>query len=149
MKTGALASTHDVFVQVEGEKTQKSRFGQLQVLAAILAWLRHLVACNKVLNLLYWAMHVVLYRWTAAAIKMASLFSTFFNCHFVCCCPGGRWGLTEQVVSQWRCPVASRVALDMLHCALRFVSHRRTAMAIKTANNRGTCWCHCQFRHQQ
>jgi hypothetical protein len=35
--------------------------------------------------------------------------------------------------------VASGVALDMLHWAMRFVLHRRTTMAIKTAKDGGTC----------
>ena len=57
----------------------------------------------------------------------------------VSCRPGGRRGDTERVVAQWRHPVASGVALDMLHWAMRFVLHRRTAMAIKMANVGGTC----------
>ncbi len=105
----------------------------MQLSSAILARLQRLVASNKALNLLYQAMHAELYRRTAAAIKMASLFGTFFCRHFVCCCPGGRWGDTEQVVAQWRCPVASGVALDMLHQAMPSVLLRRTAMAIKMA----------------
>jgi hypothetical protein len=84
-------------------------------------------------------MRAVLYWRTTMAIKMASLFGTFFCCRFVCCCPGGCWGNTEQVVAQWQHQVASGVALDMLHWAMRFISHRRTAMAIKMANNKGTC----------
>ncbi len=97
-----------------------------------------LVASNKALNLLYWAMRVVLYRCTATAIKMAGLLGTFCCC-FVCCCPGSCWGKTEQVVARWQHPVASGVALDMLHWAMRFLLHRRTAMAIEMANNGGTC----------
>jgi hypothetical protein len=50
----------------------------LQLLATILARWWRLVAANKALNLLYWAISVVLYQCTAAAIKMASLFGTFF-----------------------------------------------------------------------
>jgi hypothetical protein len=73
------------------------------------------------------------------AIEMASLFGTICCCCFVCCCPGGRWGDTEQVVARWRHPVASGVALDMLHWVMHFVLHWRTAMAIKTAKNGGTC----------
>ncbi len=91
------------------------RLDQLQPLAAILAQWWHLVASNKALNLLYWAMRAVLYRCNATAIKMASLFGTFFCRCFICCCPGGCWGNTEQVVAQWWRPVASIVALDMLH----------------------------------
>ncbi len=36
---------------------------------------------------------------------------------FVCCRHGGHRGDTEQVVARWRHPVASSVALDMLHAA--------------------------------
>jgi hypothetical protein len=78
-----------------------------------------------------------MYQCTATAIEMASHFGTFFCRRFVCCCPGSRWGDTEQVVAQWRHPVASRAALDMLHWAMFFVLHQRTAMAIKTTNNGG------------
>ncbi len=128
-------------MQVEDEKLEKNqgRLDQLQLLAALLARWQRLVASNKALNLLYQAMCAVLYQCTATAIKMASLLGTFFCRHFVCCCPGGRWGNTEQVVARWRHPVASRVALDMLHWAMRFLLHRQTAMAIELANDRGTC----------
>jgi hypothetical protein len=111
------------------EKNQ-GRLDQLQLSAAILPQWQHLVASNKALNLLYRAMHAVLYWRTATAIKLGSLFGTFF-CHpFICCCSGGRWGNMEQVVAQWRRPVASGVALDMLHWAMRIVLHPRTAIAI-------------------
>ena len=52
---------------------------------------------------------------------------------FVCCGPGGRRGDTEQVVARWQHPVASGIALDMLHWAMPSVSHHRTTMAIKMA----------------
>jgi hypothetical protein len=67
----------------------------LQLLAAILAQWWHPVAFTKALDLLHWGMHTVLYRRTAAAIKMASKIGG----HFVCCCPGGRWGNMEQAVA--------------------------------------------------
>jgi hypothetical protein len=73
---------------------KRGRLDRLQLLAAILARWQRLVASNKALDLLYWAMHAVLYWRTAAAIKMASLFGTFFCRGFVCCCPGSRWGNT-------------------------------------------------------
>jgi hypothetical protein len=120
-------------------KKDQGRLDRLHLLAAILAQWWHLVTSNKAQNLLYWEMRAVLHRRTAAAIKMASLFGTFLCRHFVCCCPGGRWGNTEQVVTRWRHSVASGAALDMLHWAICFVLHRRTAMAIKMANNGGTC----------
>jgi hypothetical protein len=116
----------------------RGRLDRLQLLAAILSQWRRLVASNKALNLLYRGMRVVLYQCTAAAIKMASLFGTLFCRCFLCCCPGSLWGNTEQVVAQWRRPVASGVALDMLHWAMHFILHRQTAMANKMAHNGGT-----------
>ena len=58
------------------EKTQ-GRLDRLQLSTAILARWQRLVASNKALNLLYWAMRTVLYRRTTMAIKMASLLGTF------------------------------------------------------------------------
>jgi hypothetical protein len=71
---------------------------RLQLLAAILAQWRCLVASTKALDLLYWAMCVVLYRGTAAAIKTASKVGPFFHC-FVCCRPGSHQGNMERVVA--------------------------------------------------
>ena len=66
---------------------------------------------------------------------------------FVCCRPGGRRGNTEQVVAQWRRPVASDEALVMLHRAMRSVWHRRTAMTIEMAHDGGAfVRRHCLFR---
>jgi hypothetical protein len=106
---------------------------QLHLLAAILAQWRRLVASNKALNLLRQAMCAVLCPCTAVAIKMASLFGTFFGLCFVCCCPGSHWGNTEQVVAQWWCLVALGVALDMPHQVMPSVLLRCTPEAIKTA----------------
>jgi hypothetical protein len=80
LKTGALASTCDLFYELTMKKLNKNRGGLdwLHLLAAILIRWRHLVASNKALNLLHWAMLAVLYRRTAAAIKVASLFVNFF-----------------------------------------------------------------------
>ncbi len=110
---------------------------QLHLLAAILAQWQRPVASIKALDLLHWALCVVLYRRTAAAIEMASKVGPFFHHRFVCCCPGGRWGNTEQVVAQWRRLVASGVALDMPHWAMPSVLLLRARMAIKTACNGG------------
>jgi hypothetical protein len=65
---------------------------QLHLLATILAQWRHPVASNNALDLLHQAIRAVLYRRTAVAIKTASKVGQFFHRHFVCCCPGGRWG---------------------------------------------------------
>jgi hypothetical protein len=67
------------------------------------------------------------------AIEMASFAGVFVDCCLYACCPGGRWGNMEQVVAQCRRPVASGVAVDMLHQAMPSVLLRRTAVAIKTA----------------
>ncbi len=132
------------FLQVDDEKTKKNqgRIDQLHLLAAILARWRCLVTSNEALNLLYQAMRAVLYRRTTTAIKRVSLFGTFFHHRFIFCCPGSHWGNTEQVVAQWWCPVASGVALDMMHWAICFELHRRTTMAIKMDGRQGTFDCH-------
>ncbi len=91
------------------------------------------VASSKALDLLHQAMRVVTYWRIAMAIKMASFAGEFVDCCLYACCPGGRWGDTEQVVAQCRCPVASGVAMDMPHRAMPSVLLRRTAMTIETA----------------
>jgi len=45
----------------------------------------------------------------------------------------GRRGNTEWEVARWCHPVASGVAVGMLHWVMHFVSHRRTTMAIEMA----------------
>ena len=65
--------------------------------------------------------------------KMTSKGGGHFAHRCVDCRPGGRWGDTEQVVARWQSLVAFMKALDHLHQAMRSVSHRRTAMAIKMA----------------
>jgi hypothetical protein len=56
---------------------------------------------------------------------------------FVCCHPGGRQGDTERVVARWWHPVASGVALDMLHQVMPHLAIQRLTMAIEMAGNRG------------
>jgi hypothetical protein len=118
------------------EKNQ-GRLDRLQLLAAILARWRRLVASNKALNLLHLAMYVVTYQRIAMAIKTASFLGVFVDCCLFACCPGGRWGNTERVVAQCRHPVASGVALDMSHWAMLSVLIRHTALAIEMASGRG------------
>ncbi len=57
------------------------------------------VASSEALDLLHWAMCVVTYQRIAMAIKMASFAGVFVDCCLYACCPGGRWGNTEQVVA--------------------------------------------------
>ncbi len=126
---------------IDDENIKKKRCSHVQIILSdiILARWQRPVASSKALDLLHWAMCTVLYRRTAKAINMATFLGVFVDCCLFACCPGGRWGDTEQVVFQWQHPVASGVALDMLHWAMHFVLHRRTAMAIKMANVGGIC----------
>jgi hypothetical protein len=109
------------------------------LLDIILAQWKRPVASSKALDLLHWAMRTVTYRRIAMTIEAASFVGVFDDCCLFACCPGFCWGDREQVVAQCWHPVASEVALDMLHWAMHFVLHRRVSMAIETANNRGTC----------
>ncbi len=79
------------------EKLVRNQHMRVQwlLLAAILAKWRHLGVSNKALNLLYQAMHTVLYRRTTGAIKMASKVGVFVDCCLFACCPGGQRGNTE------------------------------------------------------
>ncbi len=103
------------------------------LLGIILARWWHPVASSEALDLLHWAMHAVTYQRIAMAIEMAIFAGVFVDCCLYACCPGGRWGNTEQVVARWWRLVASGVAVDMLHWAMPSVLLRHTAVAIKTA----------------
>jgi hypothetical protein len=92
------------------------------------------VASSEALDLLHWEMHAVTNRRIAMAIETASFVGVFVDCCLFACCPGGRWGDTEQVVAQWRHPVASKVALDMPNWAMPSALLQRTTMAIKAAS---------------
>jgi hypothetical protein len=108
------------------------------LLDIILARWRRPVASSKALDLLHWAMHVVLYWCTAAAMNIATFLGVVVDCCLFACCPGGRWGNTEQVVARWRLPGAFRVALDLLHQAMPCSLLQRVCMAIKMACDGGT-----------
>ncbi len=114
----------------------RSRDGYISIrdgLDIILAQWRHPVASSEALDLLHWAICAVTYRRIAMAIKMACFLGVFVDCCLFACCPGGRWGNTEQVVALCRRPVASGVALDMPHWAMPSVLLRCTAVTIKMA----------------
>jgi hypothetical protein len=108
---------------------------------------QHPVASSEALDLLHWRMCAVTHWRIAMATKTASKVSVFVHCFLFACCPGSRWGNTEQVVVRWWRPAASKVALDMLHWAMPSVLLQRTTMAIEMANNGGAFVCHCQFCH--
>ncbi len=123
----------------DDENIKKKHRSHVQFILSdmILARWRHPVATSKALDLLHWAMHAVLYWHTAAAINMATFLGVFVDCCFFACCSGGRWGNMEQVVAQWRQPVASKVALDMPHWAMLSVLLRRIRKAFKIGRNGG------------
>jgi hypothetical protein len=107
------------------------------LLDIILAQWQRPVAPSEDLDLLHRAMHALTYRCIAMAIETASKVGEFVHHCLFACRPGGHWGNTEQVVARWQPPVASKVALDMLHWVMPSVLPRRTAVAIKMAINRG------------
>ncbi len=117
LKTGAFNLTQDLFYELTMKKLVENRHmhDRLHLLAAILAQWRRLVASNKALNLLHWAMCAVTYWRIAMAIKTASFLGVFVDCCLFACYPGGLWGDTEWVVARCQRPVASGVALDMPH----------------------------------
>ncbi len=127
------------FYGFDNENFKKKRRSHVQFILSdiILAQWRGPVASSKALDLLHWAMHAVLYQRTAAAINMATFLGVFVDCYLFACCSGSRWGNTEQVVAQWQCPVASRVALDMPHWAMPSVLPWCICKAFETGRNRG------------
>jgi hypothetical protein len=78
-------------------------------------------------------------------MNMATFLGVFVDCCLFACCPGSRWGNTEQVVAQWWLPGASSVALDLLHWAMPCSLLQRICMAIEMACNGGTFVRHRQF----
>ncbi len=146
LKTGAFASTSYLFQHVDDEKHRKIPAYPCPIYAigSNTHPMGSQVASSEALDLLHWAICAVLYRRTAATIKMASKAGPFFCRCFVCCCPGRRWGNTEQVVARWQRPVASGVALDMPHWEPS-VLLRRICKAFKTGHDRSAFWCYCQF----
>jgi hypothetical protein len=105
------------------------------------------VASSEALDLLHQVMCAVTYRRIAIAIKTATFLGVFVDCCLFACCPGGRWGNTEQVVAQWWLPGASSVVLDLLHRVMPHSLLQSVCMAIKMACDGGTFICHCQFYH--
>jgi hypothetical protein len=150
LKTGAPASTRDLFLRVDNEKHQKNRHSHVLFMLSdiILAQWQRPVASSEALDLLHQAMNAVTYRRIAMAIKTASKVGVLVDCCLFACCPGGRRGNTEQVVARWWRPVASEVALDMPHWGMPSILPWSTTMAIKMAKNRGAFVHHQQFCHR-
>jgi hypothetical protein len=118
------------------EKIKKNCRSHVQFILSdiILARWWHPVASSEALDLLHQAICAVMYWRIAMAINTACFLDVFVDCCLFACCPGGRWGDTEQVVARCQHPVASGVALDMPHWAMPSVLLRRSAVAIKTAS---------------
>ncbi len=119
----------------DNENIEKNHHSHVHtmLLGIILTQWQRPVASSEALDLLHQGMRTVTYRRIAMAIKTASFVGVFIDCCWFDCCPGSRWGNTEQVVAQCRRPVASGVALDMPHWAMPSVLLRRTAVVIKMA----------------
>jgi hypothetical protein len=88
-------------------------------------------------------MCAVTYRRITMAINLATFLESFVDCCLFACCPGGRWGNTEQVVAQCWCPVASGVALDMPNWAMPSVLLRRIRKALEMGHDGGAFFHHC------
>ncbi len=112
------------------------------LLDIILARWQRPVASIEAPDLLHWAIRAVTYRRIAMAIEMAIFARVFVDCCLYACCPGGRWGDTEQVVARCRRPVASVVALDTSHWAMPSVLLRRVHKAFKIGHDGGAFRCH-------
>ncbi len=121
---------------------------RLQLLATILAQWWWPGTSIEALDHLYWAMHAVLYQRISVAVKTASNYGTFFDCCFICCCPGGRWGNTTWILTRWQHPKASGLAMDPLHQAMHAVSYRRISSAIKTGRIGGAFDRRWQFQNR-
>ncbi len=149
LKTGALALTRDLFLQVDDEKTWKK-----QAYAWPIATIGR-NTCPMVASSGFYQSPAPPSLGDACGIVPAHLRGSqngqqswpIITLFFVCCCPGGRWGNMERVVVRRQHPVASGIALDMLHWEMRFILHRRTAMAIKTAGRQRTFDRHQRFHH--
>jgi hypothetical protein len=94
-------------------------------------------------------MWAVTYRRITMAINLATFLETFVDCCLFFCCPGGRWGNTELVVTQCRRPGASIVALDLLNRAMPRALLQRIRMAIGMAHDGGVLSSHPQFCYQR
>jgi hypothetical protein len=89
-------------------------------------------------------MHTVLYRHITMAIKTARKVGVFIHRCVVDCRPGIHESNTEQVVAQWRRPVASDMAMDIPHWVMLHELLQCLCMAIEMASDGGAfvCCCH-------
>ncbi len=85
----------------DDEDIGKNRHSHVQfmLLDIILAQWWRTVSSSKALDLLHRAMRTVTYRRIAMAIETARFLGVFVDCCLFACCPGVRWGNTEQVVA--------------------------------------------------
>ncbi len=95
------------------------------------------MAASEALDPLHRAMCAVLYRRIAMAIKTTCKVGVFIHHCVVDCRPGVCGSNMEQVVTQWRRPVASNMALDILHWEMLHELLQCLCMAIKMACNGG------------
>ena len=92
---GAIRLTNGLFQRLRMKNIKRCRHVPFVLSEQMLAQWWHPVASSEVLDILHWAMRLVLYRCIAMAIKTASKVGVFYHhCLFVCH-PGGCWGISE------------------------------------------------------
>ena len=97
----------------------------------------HPLASSEALDPLHRPMSAVSYRRIGMAIETALKVGVFIHYCVVDCRPGVRGSNMEQVVARWRRPVASSMALDILHRAMLHESRQCLHMAIEMACDGG------------
>ena len=98
-------------------------------------------ASSEALDPLHWAICAVSYRRIAMAINTAHKVGVFIHHCVVDCRPGVSGSNTERVVAQWQRPVASDMALGILHWEMPHESLQCLHMAIRMACNGGAFVC--------
>ncbi len=125
----------------------------------VLAWWWRLVASRKAMTTFIGQCDRLTYWCFAMATKMASKVGACFHCCLLVCHLGGCRDDTKQVAAQWWRPVASGVALDMLHWVMRdycfnkkwevAFGHARgcpVMFATRVRNSLSNC-CHKRYNH--
>ena len=144
-------STQAIF-QDEIKETTGVGLSDWAISERVLARWQCLVAFMKALDLLHLSMRTVVARGIVPPHRdghrnghQSGYISHCCCCCFVCYCPGGCRSDTEQVVTRWWHPVASSVALDMLHWAMLHVLLQRLRMAIEMASGKGAFFRCCRL----
>jgi hypothetical protein len=95
------------------------------------------VASIESLNLLYQAMHAVAYRRIAMAIRMASKVGVFFIVVVLYVTPAATKAIHSRYLPNSKYPVASTMALNLLHWAMHLALPPCIRRAIEMASKGG------------